>query len=415
MVVESFARGGAERQILGLTEGLLRHGYAVHVFELIGVVDGQSSFVEELAQLGVGLTNGRKLAAAAANFPVDLAALDPFRAILPVDVVALCRALALTIQEFRPGIVHSWSNVANVIGGIVSGVMGVPRIVLGLHASPPPSWYGEAQSDLYREAYRRLADDTRLTLVNDSGASTMAYQTWLQCAPNAIKMVHNGFAPSSMKIGTADDRISYRAHLGLPADAPVVGGLMRFAPEKDPGLWIESAAAIASKRPDVWFVLGGYGHGKIADELYQAGIKLGLGRRLVMPGAVKDIGRFYGALDAFFLTSRSENLGLVLIEAQAAGLPLVGPAVGGVGEAMLNGVTGLLVSDRSPKSFAAAVLQVLNDPAWRKRAAAKGPRFVARRFGQERMVHKIIRIYSKSSERSWGSLLPRFLAGRHRR
>jgi D-inositol-3-phosphate glycosyltransferase len=108
-------------------------------------------------------------------------------------------------------------------------------------------------------------------------------------------------------------------------------------------------------------------------------------------------------------------LGLVLIEAQAAGLPLVGPAVGGVGEAMLNGVTGLLVSDRSPKSFAAAVLQVLNDPAWRKRAAAKGPRFVARQFGQERMVHKIIRIYSKSSERSWGSLLPRFLAGRHRR
>jgi glycosyltransferase involved in cell wall biosynthesis len=289
--------------------------------------------------------------------------------------------------------------------------MGVPRIILGQRVLPPPFWFAEAQSDLYRQAYWALAKDPRVTFVNHSAASAKEYEKWMRLAPGAVEVVYNGFVPFSMKVGKTAERSAYRAQFGLPAHALVVGGLMRFAPEKDPGLWIETAAAIASVRPETFFVLGGYGHGAIAQELYQKGIKLGLGARLIMPGAVTDIGPFYGGLDVFLLTSRSENLGNVLIEAQAAGLPVVGPAVGGVGEAMLDGVTGLLVLDRSANAFAGAVLRFVDDPAWRKRVAADGPRFVARRFGQKRMVRETIAIYSK---RNWTGLLARALGRRHR-
>jgi hypothetical protein len=417
MVVEAFARAGAERQILALSQGLLQHGYEVHVFELIGVAAGQSSFTGELAQLRIGLTNARAIAAAAEDVAIGpaLAALGPFRTVLPTNLVTLCRALALTIHKFQPAIVNSWSDVANVISGFVARSMDVPRIVLGQRVLPPPFWFAEAQSKLYRLAYGALADEPGVTFVNCSAASARAYETWMGLAPKTVNLIYNGFAPSSMTGGESGGRNAYRARLGLPAGAAAIGGLMRFAPEKDPGLWLEAAAAIAAARPDAWFVLGGYGHGAIADELYRRGQDLGIGPRLVMPGVITQLAPFYGALDAFLLTSRSENLGHVLIEAQAAGVPVVAPAVGGIAEAMRDGVTGFVVPDRSAKSLSAAVLRILDDAAWRRRAARKGPSFVARKFGQDRMVRETMAIYRNRSGTSLRSLAARLLAGRQRR
>jgi glycosyltransferase involved in cell wall biosynthesis len=83
----------------------------------------------------------------------------------------------------------------------------------------------------------------------------------------------------------------------------------------------------------------------------------------------------------------------VMIEAQAAGLPVVGPDVGGIAEAMLNGSTGLLVRNRSAVSLAAATLWILDNHGWRKRAAIDGPGFVAQRFGQESMIRKTVALY----------------------
>ncbi len=123
-----------------------------------------------------------------------------------------------------------------------------------------------------------------------------------------------------------------------------------------------------------------------------------------MPGVIDELGPFYGALDAFLLTSRLENLGNVLIEAQAAGVPVVAPAVGGIAETMRDGVTGRLVIDRSAASLATAMVDVLRDDRWRARATAKAPRFVARKFSERRMVRKMIAIYEGGGFKFW--LLP---------
>jgi len=258
---------------------------------------------------------------------------------------------------------------------------------------PPPFWFGEAESNLYRDAYRQLAADRRVVFANHSFASAKEYEKWIGLPPGAVKVVQNGLSPNHMPIGAAAERGSCRSSFGLPGDGPVLGGLMRFAPEKDPGLWIEAAAEIASIRPDILFLLGGYGHGDIAQQLYQEGMRRGLGTRLIMPGAITDVRPFYGALDVFLLTSRSENLGNVLIEAQAAGVPVVGPAVGGIGEAMDDGVTGILVADRTAKSLAAAVLRILTDATWRTRVQTAGPAFVARKFSHQCMVENTIALY----------------------
>ena len=101
----------------------------------------------------------------------------------------------------------------------------------------------------------------------------------------------------------------------------------------------------------------------------------------------------YGALDVLLLTSRFEGTPNVLIEAQAAGVPVVAPDVGGMSEALLNGVTGILVGNRRASSLASAVLEILDDPGWRKRAATQGPGFVSKKFGHQRMIDDTIAAY----------------------
>ena len=185
------------------------------------------------------------------NTPIP--ALQPFAPLLPADVASVCWALTLVIREFRPRVVHCWSHLANVIGGFVAADAGVPRIVLGQRVLPPDFWFSASEADLYREAYRVLMQDPRIVFINNSAASRAEYERWMQSAAGTIEVVHNGFLPSSINPGGPDRRAVSRAGLGLPESAPVVGGLMRFAPEKDPGLWLETAAVIASSRPDVFF------------------------------------------------------------------------------------------------------------------------------------------------------------------
>jgi len=171
----------------------------------------------------------------------------------------------------------------------------------------------------------------------------------------------------------------------------VIGTVMRFAPEKDPHLWLETAAAIAAARPNTRFVLAGYGN--LAEQIERRIETLGLAECFILPGAPKDVGLIYGALDVLLLTSRFEGTPNVLIEAQAAGIPVVAPDVGGTSEALLNGVTGILVGNRRASSLASAVLEILENPGWRERAAAQGPAFVSKKFGHQRMIDDTIAAY----------------------
>jgi glycosyltransferase involved in cell wall biosynthesis len=393
MIVESFARGGVERQILLLGEGLLQRRYDVRVFELTGVVPGQANFEAELKQLGIPLWNSTLFAGARSDAKDVEMPLAPFVSLLPANYLETCRALANAVADYAPDVVNGWSDIANVMGGFVAGTADVPCIVVGQRVLPPPFWYGEEPAALYRRAYRRLVRNPRVTFVNCSAGSAREYEKWLHLTPGTVRVVYNGVSPPFGRSGRSASAADCRARFGLPAHARVVGGLMRFAQEKDPWLWMHTAAVIAAARPDAAFLLGGYGHGTIADELLKKAKELELDGRLAMPGAIDELGPFYGAMDVFLLTSRTENLGNVLIEAQAAGVPVVAPAVGGVGETMRDGVTGRLVTNRSAQSLAAEVLDVLGDDRWRAQAAAKAPGFVARKFGQRRMVKETIAIY----------------------
>jgi len=399
MIAPGLTRGGAERQILATADGLLRRGYEVEIFYFARVA-GEPDFIDEFTQLGINCHHPFELGdfIVSGDSVEDIHDLHQFAQLVDhLDIIPLGRALAKTIREFRPEIVHCWSDLANVIGGLVATNLGVPRVVLGQRNVPAFRYVDGVAPYLCLDAYRLLAQNSNIVMLNNSLTGLTKYLQWLDVPYDKIKLVYNGFLPQGIHIRRGSETKLCRRHLGLMDDARVIGTVMRFAPEKDPHLWLETAAAIAAARPNTRFMLAGYGN--LAEQIERRIATLGLAECFILPGPPKDVGLIYGALDVLLLTSRFEGTPNVLIEAQAAGIPVVAPDVGGTSEALLNGVTGILVGNRRASSLASAVLEILEDPGWRERAAAQGPAFVSKKFGHQRMIDDTIAAYGHCDAR----------------
>jgi glycosyltransferase involved in cell wall biosynthesis len=399
MVTEALARAGAERQLIALAQGLVQRGHSVELLELEGVAPNQPSFHAELADMGVKTRVASDLKLDTDNSLQRTVArkLRPFAPILRQRAPHHIAAIELAIKEGCPTIVQSWSDYSNLIAGSVSVCLDVPRIVLGQRVMPPNFWFDENQSTLYREAYRMLGCNPNLVFVTNSQASKTAHERWMELPNKSVELVYNGFLPSSIRIAKREERAGCRDRLGLPREVRVIGTAMHFAPYKDPDLWLETAAIVAKHYSDVHFVLAGHGHGDIADRLFDKGVQLGLAGRLLMPGARTDAGDLLGAFDVLLLTSRIENTPNIMIEAQAAGIAAIGPDVGGIREAVLDGVTGVVVPERTPQALAKAAMRVLDDSKWRERILVEGPAFVARQFDHDRMVDRMLEVYGSST------------------
>ncbi len=393
MVISVLARGGCERQLLATARGLLDWGYVIEIFKLDVGPRGDTSFEAEFAALPISTScasdfGDTRLPPPDGGDPHGLARFTPI--LQHLNVVHLGRALEQAIRRFQPSIVHCWSEPSSVIGGLVAVSLDVRKIVIQL-VNVPPFQQNQPDVALYCEAYRRLLSSANVRLLNISAVNARNLEQWLEIPRGTVKLLRNGFVPDSMRVRTAEEAKACRRSLGIPLDAPTVGAIMRFAPEKDPDLWLDTARLIAADRPDVWFVLAGYG--PLSEHVAVKLKQMGLSQRLVLLGATIDIGAIYACLDVFLMTSHYEGTPNVLIEAQAAGVPVVAPDVGGTRETILDGLTGVVVASRAAARLANAVAVVLADPLLRQDARAHGPRFVARRFNWQRKVDETIGHY----------------------
>lgn len=171
-----------------------------------------------------------------------------------------------------------------------------------------------------------------------------------------------------------------RAALGVPQGRCLVASLGRMGLLKGIFDLVEAAAIIKRTHPEAYWIAAGPDDypepgatGKLLDRIKQ----LGLSGDVHLPGLIDAVGRshLYGAADLFVMPSRCENFPMVLLEAMAAGLPIVATRVGAVAEMIVDGETGLLVEAGKPEALAKAVCDLLTDPG---RAAATG------RAGRER-------------------------------
>ena len=158
----------------------------------------------------------------------------------------------------------------------------------------------------------------------------------------------------------------------------IVGAAGRLSPEKGYGSLVQAAAEVLNVHPQTGFVL--YGDGPLRRELAQQIEALGLQARFLLPGFCHEIDRYYPQFDLFVLPSFTEGLPNVVLEALAAGVPVVATAVGGTPEAVEHGVNGYLVPSGQVEPLADCITRLIGDPEQRRAMGARGRERVKRQF-----------------------------------
>jgi glycosyltransferase involved in cell wall biosynthesis len=172
---------------------------------------------------------------------------------------------------------------------------------------------------------------------------------------------------------TESARRNLRESLGGATDDPTIGIVAHILPHKGFDDLVQALPLIVQRIPRVrCLVVGEAPRKKHLDHLLDLAERLAVRDRLVWVGAQEDVLPFLDAMDLFVLPSHTEGLPLTVLEAMAAGRPVVGTAVGGIPEAVRHGETGFVVPPRDPRRLAEAVIDVLANPALAKSRGEAG-------------------------------------------
>jgi glycosyltransferase involved in cell wall biosynthesis len=176
-----------------------------------------------------------------------------------------------------------------------------------------------------------------------------------------VTTVRSGVVLGSV-LNTAERR-GLRERFGIAADDPVIGIVAHILPHKGYDDLVEALALVARQVPAVrCLVIGEAPRRRYLRHLLDLAERRAVRERLIVVGPQEDVPRFLASMDLFVLPSHTEGLPLTVLEAMAAGKPVVGTTVGGIPEAVRHGETGLLVPPREPGRLAEAVIAVLKDP-----------------------------------------------------
>ena len=200
--------------------------------------------------------------------------------------------------------------------------------------------------------------------------------------PEQIRVIPNGIVVEEFSNCSG---AAVRMELGV-GSRPLVGMVARLVPEKAPENFVQAAALIKQQRPDCMFVM--VGTGPLKQRLTDLAQELNLHQEFKFLGYRPDIAAVTAALDVAVLTSCQEGQGLVLLEAMAAGKPLVATAVGGITEVVQPKHTGLLVPPGMPQAVAQAVLQLLEHEEQALAMGRAGQELVRRQFSQAAMAQR---------------------------
>ena len=326
----------------------------------------------------------------------DLAALPPrirdIARFLPQRVAVDISDLYLEFLELRPEIVHAWLDWDNVRAGLAAVLAGVPKVILsGRNINPTNFKLYKSYMD---PAYRALVGAPNVNLINNSRAGADDYADWIGIPRDRIGVIHNAVdCKYSRPKGEAARAL--RISLGTDPNAFIIGGVFRFNEEKRPLLWIETAKIVAEHLPDAHFII--FGSGSMQHEIELKIRKSRLDKRVTLAGLTDHVLPAMSVMDALLLTSHGEGLPNVLLEAQAVGTPVVATAVGGVSEAIEDGVTGWALKAASSQDLADRLIWLRTHPEIRADIAKCAPLFAREKFGMERMTRELLEVYGLSA------------------
>lgn len=294
----------------------------------------------------------------------------------------------------RPIVVHTHSTKAGVLGRLAARAEGADAIVHTIHGFGHPALGNPLLRAIGVFAEKHLAPRTD-RFIAVSRANIEEGERLGLFARTPVELIRSGFDLEAFRAKDLS-KARARAELDLSGDAPIVGMIACLKPQKAPLDFAAIAALVARERGDAHFVIAG--DGELRVELEARVRELGLADRFRLLGWRDDVPRILRALDVFVLTSRWEGLPRSVVQAMAAGVPVIATAVDGTRDVVVDAVTGFAIAPGDVETGARRVLELLAEPSLGERMAAQAASNVAE-FDVDAMVRAQERLYRDALDR----------------
>lgn len=375
-LITSLEVGGSERSLVALVQGLPSDQYEKHIVCLSGFGP-----LEREARSAVdGLHDLR--------YPRlrHQGRLVPGR--IPGALLAFPRFLHL-LRQLRPDILHTMIPVCNLWGAIAKTILRdfclvATKLALG-HYRQANRMFARLE-DLFARQYD-LVQCKSQGILEDVAIREPIPRDRLRVVYNGIRAERYGAVISQ--------KDNLRTELGVPPTAKIVGMVANLIPYKGHRDVLDAAPAVLAIVPDTWFLFVGRDDG-IGTDLVAQAEALGISTRILFLGARNDVPELMACMDVLLSASHEEGFSNVILEAMASSLPVVATAVGGNGEAVVHGETGLLVPPRKPSAISTALLEMLAIDGRRRDMGQAGRARVQSMFSYEAMVAGITALYSEA-------------------
>lgn len=305
------------------------------------------------------------------------------RSIAPVNDARVYQDLVRRMKARAPAIVHTHLAKAGALGRLAARRAGVPLTVHTFHGHVLEGYFSAPVNALFLRTERWLARSTDALIA----VSNAVRDDLLELRVGRRDQWH--VVPLGLNLAPLLDLDQKESR------EPVVGIVGRLTAIKDHATFMRAAEIVSRRHPSVRFVVAGDGEERPKIE-EQASALHG---RVRLEGWVNDLTSLYGSLDIVVLTSRNEGTPVALIEAGAAGRPVVATDVGGVSDVVRDEVTGFLATPGDAAGIAEKLLRLLDDADLRRSMGGAGRDWVRDRFSSARLVKETASLYEELLQR----------------
>jgi glycosyltransferase involved in cell wall biosynthesis len=313
-------------------------------------------------------------------------ALDPSVQVHLAPLGALCvfRLRAL-LKRIRPDVVHTHLGHADLLGLIACAGLPVRKLCTMHNVWFKWTWKDQVIFSAYALLFKTMARDCRVVCISQCVADHVRNR--LGVPRSRTEVVYNGIPA----IDVPESREALRKRLDIPQEGFCILFVGRLRIQKSVDTLLQAIALNRDKMPDLTLIL--IGEGEEADRLREMRSKLGLEACVQFRGTTPNPEFYFSAADLFVLPSVFEGLGIVILEAFRAGLPVIATDIEGPKEIIRDGSTGILVPPKDPESLGKAILRMHRDPALRRDLGRAGLESFTGNFNIGQYAARLDRLY----------------------
>jgi glycosyltransferase involved in cell wall biosynthesis len=324
------------------------------------------------------------------------------RAISPASDWAAYNRLKKLIKEFKPDIVHTHAAKSGALGRLAAKHSGVPVIVHTFHGHVFHSYFSPLKTNVFIRAERYFAGfSDAIVAISDVQKKELSIDFKI-APPDKFRVIPLGLDLNNFVVNKEEKRNKFRAEFGLDDETVAIGIIGRLVPIKNHLLFLKGLKYVldnSSVKVKAFII----GDGESREGIQQLASELGIKfsqhsdkehpHSLIFTSWRTDIDTICAGLDIIALTSLNEGTPVSLIEAQAAGKPIVSTRVGGIADVVLENQTALLSDIDDEAAFSKNLLQLVTDPSLRNKFSNAGKDFVLSKFSYHRLVADMSKLY----------------------